>query len=177
MLVGILITSPSVILLTCSRQEVISCMTKQLARASLTVTTEFLCLHYPTRARLKHSNGLQGQRSAHAFPGVTLPCPRGWYRWPCVSSLTFLWIPNILQSQPVITVRRSGTNCSDYCSKITRWHTCGHTTHEKPWDFHTMSSEMSVFLSLVCFFCVSALVSTCLLFTPVAMVTHGLGKH
>lgn len=69
----------------CSHRVVTSCMTKQPARSSLTFTTKFLCLRNPTRAWLKHSNGFQGQRSAHAYLGVTSQCPRGWYRWTCVT--------------------------------------------------------------------------------------------
>lgn len=64
-----------------------SCVTKQPARASLTFTTKFLCLRNPPRARLEHSNRVQGQGGARTYPGG------GWYRWTCVTWRQFTDAP------------------------------------------------------------------------------------
>lgn len=133
-----------------------SCMTKQPARSSLTFTTKFLCLRNPTRAWLKHSNGYQGQWSAHAYLGVTLQCPRGWYRWTCVTwrQLTDAPLDSKHSSIPAehhdeafrdklfwcLEFLSRGQDCTPVCE---------HATHKKHWDFHIMSSELRVFFSPV----------------------------
>lgn len=151
-------------------------MTKQSARASLTFTTKFLCLHYPTWAWRKHSNGIQGQGGAHAHPGLMSRRPPTWYRWTCVT-----W--RQLNDAPLHT-KHSSTSATHHGEAfrdklfqglefLSRGQdcrqACGHTAHEKHWDFHVMSSQLHGFF----FVCISDLVSTCLMFTTVAMVTCG----
>lgn len=141
--------------------EVISSMTKQPAEASLTFTTKFLCLNHPTWAWLKHSNRIQGQWRLTPIRALRRGVPVagiGGHASHGVSSPTLFWIPNILHSQPDITVRPSGTNCSavwSFCprSKIARW--CVNTLHIR----HTGTCTLCLQNSFYIFFSVWVLLS------------------
>lgn len=132
--------------------EVISSMTKQPAEASLTFTTKFLCLHNPTWACHKHSNRIQGQWRLTPILALRRGVPVagiGGHASHCVSSPTLSWIPNILQSQPDITVRPSGTNCSavwSFCprSKIAHW--CVNTLHIRQTGTCTLCLQNSFYI-------------------------------
>lgn len=168
------LTSLATLWLCCHREE-ISCMTKQPARASLTFTTKFLCLHGLGSNIATVSKGSEALTPIRAWRRSVLAAGICGHASHGVSSPTLLWIPNILWSQPD---RRSGTNCSGAWSfsaeaKIAPWRNS--TTHVSNTGTSTLCFQNCVVFFFVVLFKCSCLHLSCVYTTCYGY--PGLGKH